>query len=101
MSEPVGMVRGVTTHEPNGQPHDALFRLVFGDPDNTASELRSVLPPRLAARIDLANLRPQPGTFVDPELRHRHTDLLFRTRVPVAGVLSPTSPTLSTPTLIS
>ncbi len=73
------MVRGVTTHEPNGQPHDALFRLVFGDPDNTASELRSVLPPRLAARIDLANLRPQPGTFVDPELRHRHTDLLFRT----------------------
>lgn len=79
MSEPIGMVPGVTTQEPNGQPHDALFRLVFGDPDNTASELRSVLPPRLAARIDLDNLRPQPGTFVDPELRHRHVDLLFRT----------------------
>ena len=73
------MVRCVTTQEPNGQPHDALFRLVFSDPDNAASELRSVLPPRLAAHIDLANLQPQPGTFVDPELRHLHTDLLFRT----------------------
>ncbi len=69
----------MTTPEPNGQPHDALFRLVFGDPDNTASELRSVLPPRLTARINLDNLRPQPGTFVDPELQHRHIDLLFRT----------------------
>ncbi|WP_298808514.1 Rpn family recombination-promoting nuclease/putative transposase [uncultured Gordonia sp.] len=79
MSEPVGMVPGATTQEPNGQPHDALFRLVFGDPDNAASELRSVLPPRLTARINLDNLRPQPGTFVDPELQHRHIDLLFRT----------------------
>ena len=79
MSEPIGMVLCVTTQEPNGQPHDALFRLVFADPDNASSELRSVLPPRLAARIDLDNLQPQPGPFVDPELRHRHVDLLFRT----------------------
>ena len=56
----------VTTQEPNGQPHDAPLPAGFSDPDNAASELRSVLPPRLAAHIDLANLQPQPGTFVDP-----------------------------------
>ena len=79
--------------------HDALFRLVFGDPDNTASELRSVLPPRLTARINLDNLRPQPGTFVDPELPappHRPAvpdDHRQRRRLPV-----PTSNTSAHPT---
>ncbi len=62
-----------------GQPHDALVRVVLGDPQHTASELRSILPPKVLAHLDLDRLELQPGTFVDQNLRHRHTDLLFRT----------------------
>lgn len=62
-----------------GQPHDALFRRVLGRPEHAGSELRSILPPGLAARIDLDHLEPVPGTFVDGHLRQHHTDVLFRT----------------------
>jgi hypothetical protein len=61
------------------QPHDALFRFVFGKPVHTASELRAVLPPQLADQLDLANLRPVNGSFVDEELTNRHCDVLMRT----------------------
>ena len=62
-----------------GQPHDALFRLVFGTPRHAASELRSLLPPALLARLDLEALEPVAGSFVDAALRHQHTDALFAT----------------------
>jgi predicted transposase/invertase (TIGR01784 family) len=61
------------------QPHDALFRFVFGKPVHAASQLRAVLPPRLADRLDLANLRPVNGSFVDEELTNRHCDVLMQT----------------------
>jgi hypothetical protein len=46
-------------------PHDAVFRRIFGVPANAASQLRAVLPPGLAARLDLTRLAPVPGSFVD------------------------------------
>jgi len=58
-------------------PHDAVFRRIFGVPANAASQLRAVLPPDLAGRLDLARLAPAPGSFVDESLRWRHSDLLF------------------------
>jgi predicted transposase/invertase (TIGR01784 family) len=61
------------------QPHDSLFRFVFGKPVHAASELRAVLPQQLAERLDLASLRPVNGSFVDEELRNRHCDVLMRT----------------------
>jgi predicted transposase/invertase (TIGR01784 family) len=63
------------------QPHDKLFRFVFGKPVHAASELRAVLPAPLVARLDLANLRPVNGSFVDEELKNRHCDVLMRTRL--------------------
>src|ERR671925_2436542 len=63
------------------QPHDSLFRFVFGKPVHAASELRAVLPPPLADRLDLASLRPVNGSFVDEELKNRHCDVLMRTRL--------------------
>lgn len=69
-------------YDGNGQqPHDGLFRAVLGLPEHASSELRSVLSPELAARIDLDRLEPIPGTFVDKNLARRHTDVLFRTRI--------------------
>jgi hypothetical protein len=64
---------------PGGQPspHDSVFRRVFGVPENAASQLRAVLPPGLAGRLDLGRLAPVPGSFVDEALRWRHSDLLF------------------------
>lgn len=62
-------------------PHDTYFRRVLGEPRNAASALRAILPPTLTARLDLDGLTPVPGSYVDQELRWRHTDLLFSTRL--------------------
>jgi hypothetical protein len=54
-----------------------VFRRVLGEPANAASELRAALPPAIVDRLDLDQLAPVPGTFVDTTLSYRHTDLLF------------------------
>jgi hypothetical protein len=56
--------------------HDGLFRLVFGQPVHAASELQAVLPAALTARLDLERLTAVNGSFVDAELRWRHSDVL-------------------------
>jgi len=58
-------------------PHDAVFRRIFGVPANAASQLRAVLASGIAARLDLGRLAPVPGSFVDEDLRWRHSDVLF------------------------
>ena len=58
-------------------PHDAVFRRIFAVPANAASQLRAVLPPVIAARLDLGRLAPVPGSFVDEALKWRHSDVLF------------------------
>ena len=58
--------------------HDALFKRAFAVPEHAAGELRSVLPAALLDALDLDRLEHVPGSFVDPKLRDRHTDLLFR-----------------------
>jgi predicted transposase/invertase (TIGR01784 family) len=58
-------------------PHDSVFRRIFGVPENAASQLRAVLPPGLAARLDLGRLAPVPASFVDEALAWRYSDLLF------------------------
>src|SRR5262245_22747576 len=65
--------------QPGGapSPHDGVFRRIFGVPANAASQLRAVLPGDLAARLDLDRLAPVPGSFVDDDLRRRHSDVLF------------------------
>ena len=65
--------------QPGGapSPHDAVFRRIFGVPANAASQLRAVLPSGIADRLDLGRLAPVPGSFVDEDLRWRHSDVLF------------------------
>ncbi len=65
---------------PTPTPHDALFKAAFGQPDLARSELELVLPVEVQAHLDLATLELSPGSFVDDELRHAHTDLLYRVR---------------------
>jgi predicted transposase/invertase (TIGR01784 family) len=61
--------------------HDALFKAAFGQPDIARSELALVLPPDILAHLDLSTLVVTPGSFVDEELRHAHTDLLYSVRI--------------------
>ncbi len=63
------------------RPHDALFRSAFEHPEAAAAELRHVLPRELVEAIDFTTLRLEPGSFVDPHLADRHTDLLFSTSI--------------------
>jgi predicted transposase YdaD len=58
-------------------PHDALFKAGFESPLNAAALFRQVLPPELVEAIDWQTIQREAGSFVDPELASRHTDLLF------------------------
>jgi predicted transposase YdaD len=61
-------------------PHDALFKAAFGQPEIARSEIELLLPHAIAAHLDLDTLEVCPGSFVDDELRHTHTDLLYAVR---------------------
>jgi hypothetical protein len=67
-------------------PHDALFKASFGQPDIARSELELVLPDDLRALLDLATLALRPGSFVDEELQHTHSDLLYAVRTRTGGL---------------
>lgn len=62
---------------PVQNPHDRLFRHVFSEPEHAEGELRAVLPPELAARIDWTTLRLVPGSYVDETLSDLRSDVLF------------------------
>ncbi|QOR69716.1 Rpn family recombination-promoting nuclease/putative transposase [Ruania alkalisoli] len=67
----------MTERHEGTSPHDGLFRGVVGVPVNAASVLASVLPAGVSDRLDLGSLRASPASFVDPDLRWCHSDLLF------------------------
>src|SRR5439155_11119036 len=60
------------------QPHDGLFRLVFGSLVHARGAIRALLP-ELAARLDLDRLTVLNGTFIDAELSRRHSDVCIST----------------------
>ena len=61
------------------QPHDAFFKTVFSDPKSAGIELAHILGPNLAGLVRLDQLTLESASFVDPSLRHRQSDLLFKT----------------------
>ena len=58
-------------------PHDALFKSTFSKPEHASAALATALPPTIAALCDFATLAVEPGSFIDADLRGRHTDLLY------------------------
>lgn len=66
-------------------PHDKLFKIGFEQPEHAAAVFRQVLPPELVAAIDWDTMRREAGSFVDPGLKSRHTDLLFSARLKDSG----------------
>jgi predicted transposase/invertase (TIGR01784 family) len=58
-------------------PHDLMFKAVFGQPEHARGALRAILPAALAEAVDWSTIALQPGSFVDAALTHQHTDLLY------------------------
>ena len=58
-------------------PHDLIFKAVFGQPEHARGALRAILPAALAEAVDWSTIALQPGSFVDAALTHQHTDLLY------------------------
>jgi predicted transposase/invertase (TIGR01784 family) len=62
-------------------PHDALFRRTFGNAEHAVGLLRSMLPQALADAADWSTLQLRDGSFVDPSLAERHSDLLYAVKL--------------------
>jgi predicted transposase/invertase (TIGR01784 family) len=60
-------------------PHDLLFKGVFGQPEHARGMLRAIAPTVLAEALDWSMLSLQLGSFVDAALSSQHTDLLYST----------------------
>jgi predicted transposase/invertase (TIGR01784 family) len=58
-------------------PHDALFKAGFEAPEHAAGLFREVLPAAIVEALDWRTLRRENGSFIDPSLAPRHSDLLF------------------------
>ena len=69
--------RGTRTARMPPNPHDALFKWTFSQPELAAAELRAVLPPALVERLDLDRLALAEGSFVDRDLQGSQEDRLF------------------------
>ena len=62
-------------------PHDHFVKWVFTRPEAAAVELRQVLPPEVSARLDWPTLHVRPGSYIDPKLTARHSDILYAVRL--------------------
>jgi predicted transposase/invertase (TIGR01784 family) len=58
--------------------HDALFKSVFGQPEHALALVRPHLSDALRDHVDWSTMQLVPGSYVDEELRERHSDLVFR-----------------------
>ncbi|GAB4510954.1 MAG: Rpn family recombination-promoting nuclease/putative transposase [Haliangiales bacterium] len=65
---------GVTTPR---MAHDALFKHLFGEPQNAAAALRFVLPPEVNDLFNWDTLTLEHGSMVSRDLEQRHGDLLY------------------------
>ena len=67
------------------QPHDHLFRRVFGVPQDAASFLQARLPPALRRSLRWSTLKRHPTSYVTPDLHGAASDLLFEVRYAKPG----------------
>ncbi len=66
-------------------PHDRFFRHFLADPERARAFIRHVLPSAVVDHLDLATLRQEDASFVDPELRAHQGDVLFQVGLSSGG----------------
>ena len=59
------------------QPHDGLFRAVFGEAAEAADLLRAHVPAAIANKLRWSTLARQDTSFISNRLRASEADLLF------------------------
>lgn len=64
--------------EPIHQPHDKLFKAAFSHPPTSAAFLKNLFSPPISKAIDWTQLSLVPGSFIDSDMRHSESDLLFK-----------------------
>lgn len=62
-------------------PHNRLFWAAMERPAHAAALLRDLVPDSLGALIDWDTLHGETGSFIDPALAARHSDLVFSARL--------------------
>ena len=67
------------------QPHDNLFRAVFGEPAEAVGLLRAHLPPAVANGLQWSTLAAENSAFIAPDLRATESDLLYSIRRRAGG----------------
>ena len=67
-------------------PHDALFKWAFSQREHAIGLLKAALPPAVVRAVKWRTLRIEKGSFVDPALRSRHSDLVLSARMGAARV---------------
>jgi predicted transposase YdaD len=78
------MSLGSTCYRPasmTDKPHDALFKAAFEKPEHAAGIFRSLLPAPVVEAIDWGTIARESGSFIDPDLADRQSDLLFSVEV--------------------
>jgi predicted transposase YdaD len=63
--------------ESTSNPHDKLFKAVFGRAAGAADLIRALLPGAAARALDITTIRAEPASSVDARLRERFSDLLY------------------------
>ncbi|MEG1211626.1 MAG: Rpn family recombination-promoting nuclease/putative transposase [Leclercia sp.] len=63
-------------------PHDAVFRKLLSQVETARDFLAIHLPEKLRALCDLSSLRLESGSFVEEDLRHSYSDILYSVTTP-------------------
>ncbi len=66
---------------PPASMHDTLFYKLMSDPERAAAILRSILSEPLVKAISWSTLKPEPGRFVDPNMRNHYADVWLSVKV--------------------
>jgi predicted transposase/invertase (TIGR01784 family) len=61
----------------SASPHDQFFKELMTQPGVACAFLRERLPESMTALFKDSEPRLESGSFVDPDLRGQHSDLLF------------------------
>ncbi len=62
-------------------PHDAFFKMSFGDIEIAKDFLQNYLPKNVVKAIDLNYLVKENGSYVDEEFQNVQSDLLWKTKI--------------------
>ncbi|HOK34427.1 MAG TPA: Rpn family recombination-promoting nuclease/putative transposase [Fervidobacterium sp.] len=62
-------------------PHDAFFKLMFGDIEVAQDFLQNYLPTEIAKAVDLKHLTKENNSYIDEQFKESFTDMLYKTKI--------------------